>query len=243
MNKACLVSVALGLFFLSNAVSVADVVIFPTGDCGWTVKVAPFTEDGATPAPVPPPTKNSFLTPTQIEVTQVDNVKRIRITWINGKTSEEWTLPKFPVVFKQDPRDGSVFPVQSSNMEMQNERASMPYDLAAFDWVRPDYLKEKTPIPYLEKLCFHYLLPGGGTGPTARDFAPGGIGYNAIGNLTPQHEAWIDAKTQLPVALHFGTSLYSFTFPAEPPTGPLVLPPNIKKEVDYYKTVMGYPAN
>jgi len=242
MNKWIFFGLVLGCLILPGAAS-AQSVNFPTGNCAWTVKMTPFTasdEGGATATPAPPAIK-ALAKAATVEVTQVDNLKRIRITWTDGKTSEEWTVPKMPVVFKEDPRNGNVFPVQASTMEMQYERSTMRYDVSAFSWLNAQTLKEQAPITYQGKSCFHYFVAGVSKAPTAKDFAPGGIGYNATVN-TPTMEAWIEAKTLLPIALHEGPSLYTFTFPPTPPTDPLVLPAKFKKEVDYYKMVMGYPA-
>ena len=80
-------------------------------------------------------------------------------------------------------------------------------------------------------MCYHYL--GSAVQP-----------LSGLGGKTPikeKREAWIDSKTLLPVAVDTGASLAVFTFAAKPPVGPLVPPPNFKKEIDYYKGVMGYP--
>jgi len=219
MNKATLGLLLAGLISLPLPVFADDLFVFPSGNCAWTVKMGVYkaADDGSAPSEMPPaPTGANNLAPVQVDVTQVDNYKRIRITTASGKTTEEWTLPNMPVVFKEDPRNGAVFPSRLTSMEMQDERASMFIDATSFSWLNPTYLKEKTAVQCLGKSCFHYVNPA------------------------TQAEAWIEAKTLLPVALHQDFRFFAFSFPADPPTGPLVPPEKIQKEINYYKLVMGY---
>ena len=40
----------------------------------------------------------------------MNNVKSIRVTWNDGTTTEKWSIPNLPVVFKAAP-NGSVYTV------------------------------------------------------------------------------------------------------------------------------------
>ncbi len=100
----------------------------------------------------------------------------------------------------------------------------LTYDISAFDWVTPDLQKEKDPISYQGKQCYHYI--GSFTPPMQK--------------FVVKKEAWIDAGTLLPVALDTGSALTTYKFSEKPPEGPLVMPASFKEAVKYYKVSMGY---
>jgi hypothetical protein len=218
----------------------ADLVVFPTGNRAWTVTVTPY-EDPNDPSPTPPApplASQAFKIPTRIEVTEVDGTKRIRITWADGKTSEQWMLPKLAVIFGEDPRNGQVMANQPGSMASVGEKSVLVYGSDAFGWMTTTNLVEKEPISYKSKQCFHYLTAGNNISPAPKDFQREGLGINGVSS-TPVREAWIDAKTLMPVALHIGPNLYTFAFAAEPPTGPLTMPDKFQKEVKFYTDLMG----
>ena len=90
----------------------------------------------------------------------------------------------------------------------------VPYLPSTFDWVGPALLQEKDPIEYEGKLCYHYKGPAG--------------------------EAWVDSKTQFPVAIDNATALATFTFHGAPDT-PLALPPQYQQLLNHYAAAMGLP--
>ena len=220
MNKILLFG---SMIILSSRMALCQApFVFPQGDAAWTVDMQSGSSGGGSTQP-------------QIqhaEVTQLNHLKRVHLVWDDGKTTEKWMIPGLPVVFVQDPQTGKVRPKQDGGPEQLLENFLNNYDEAAFSWVTPASLKEKDPIDYGGKQCFHY------------------VGEVVIPNMTrnepgdhSQHmrEAWIDAKTLLPVALNNGQSTSTFKFQDKPPTGPLLPPPAFKKEIAYYKGVMGYP--
>ena len=217
MNKVYLLCLIFALLSGFSRVGSADPLVqFPTGNSSWTVTIT-----NSSPAPAGTTTPHFSLKVTQVEVTQVDTVRRLRLTWTNGTITERWALEKFPVIFKEDPQSGLVTPVPNSSKEEQSEKTDLPYDASSFWWLNPQSLQEKTPISYGSQQCFHYK--------------------DSISSPFPMKlEAWIDSTTLLPAALSMGDSHCVFTFQAKPPTDPLVMPPKFEKAVDYYKAVMGY---
>ncbi len=193
-----------------------NLVAFPVGDATWTVSSK--ASGSATPRGAPNPYVQTA------EVTQIKDVKRIIFNWSDGKTTEKWTIPRLPVEFEQDPRDGRVNTFQNGSLHENLSKFFMTYDSFAFDWVTEATLKEKTPITYQGKQCYHFVSSA-----TAMD---SGIAY--------KREAWVDSTTLLPVAFDNGVSLSTYTFDPKPPAGPLDFPPPFKVAVHYYKSVMGY---
>jgi hypothetical protein len=217
MNRVVFVAVvSVQLFFMSLA-GIADSVAFPAGDAAWTVSFAPSSA----------PARNAGVSskaPSQVEVTQIKKIRRVLITWNDGSTTQQWAIPPLPVNFEEDPRTGAIDPNQSGSSSEGAIKFTCPYDLSAFSWVSPSTLKEKDPVDYEGKRCFHYR---------GQDQAyPGGP--------VEMREAWIDSVTLQPIALQAGNILATFTFAKKPPVGPLDIPPKFKKEIDYYKVVMGY---
>ncbi|MDD5263162.1 MAG: hypothetical protein PHD76_15065 [Methylacidiphilales bacterium] len=241
---------ALGLFSFFNTSAHADPLVkFPEGNAAWIVEITYPSSQNNTQDPgaaQPPQTPASIRKPQKIEVSQSENVRRIRITWTKGPVTEQWTIPNLPVVFKEYP-SGDVFPLQNNSNEALNDKFDMPGDLPAFAWITPALLKEKDPVSYKSHLCYHYV--GSLSRPVPQSGRPGPAqGSNGKPALPPpppptlveNREAWIEIKTLFPVVLNTGSSLCTFTLlPA--PDGPLDMPENFKKEIAYYKHVMGYP--
>jgi hypothetical protein len=204
MNKASIVGLASGVFLFFNIAAVASPSVqFPTGNAAWTVDITQHY-----------PSIGSKRKPQKVDVTQVDNVKKISITWTDGQTTEEWSLPNLPVLFKEYP-NGGVFSVSTASDEVKEDRANIPSDAPDFSWISPQSLQEKDPISYQGKSCFHYKKS--------------------------TKEAWIDETTLLPVAIENGNTLCVFTFQDKPPLGPLVPSQKVADEIKYYKHIMGFP--
>ena len=222
MNRAFrIVCVSILCLCFKCVVHAQNLVAFPQGDAGWKVEISPQASANTAP-PVAAPAH-----PVHVEVTQLNKVKRIEITWSDGKKTEKWVIPGLPVVFNEDPRDGTVRPRQYGGPAEAADNAAFTYDSFAFTWITPQCLQEKDPISYKGKQCFHYLGSITVTFPVKR--AP------------MKREAWIDASTLLPVALNTDDMQSVFTFQDPPPTGTLTPPPAFQKEITYYKIVMGYP--
>ncbi len=199
---------------------------FPEGNAAWTVDITyPKTSQDNTLAPAASGQKPADTRKAQrIEVTQADNIRRIRTIWNIGAPTEEWTIPNQPVIFKEY-RNGIVFSIPKGGVEAVSDNFNMPNDLSSFDWVTPATRKEKEPVNYQGKPCFHYQ----GTVRTPWPKAP-----------LEKREAWIDSTTLFPLSFETERIHCVFTL-SRPPDGPLVVPEKFKKEIADYKHVMGYP--
>ena len=220
MNRTYVAALIVGCLIVTGIASADPLVQFPTGNAAWTVDITyPRSNDAATPPPLPGRT-NAGATPSaiadrkpkRIEIAQFNNQKRIRITWTDGRTTEQWTIPNLPVVFKEYP-NGIVFPVGNGDMERKFDDINMPVTPSAFSWITPAFLKEKDPVSYQGQLCYHYVSTW---------------------------QAWIDSKTLLPVGLNTETARCVFTF-QQPPVAPLEMPLKIQQGIANYKHVMGFP--
>ena len=221
MNKICSLFLAVGLLpSFSLSVSANSLVEFPSGDAAWTVNFSPSAANAESGAASTKQQKQ----PSKIEVTQINKVRRIQITWNDGTTTEQWALPPLPVNFEEDPRNGSIDPNLVDSPSEGYIKFVLPCDASAFHWVTPSARQEKDPIGYQGIQCFHYL----------------GHDSPAPGAKPQSRETWIDSNTLRPVALDTGTSLAVFTFAPKAPIGPLVIPAKFKKAIDYYKLVTGY---
>ena len=218
--------------FLFTGIAPAQSVQFPTGDSAWTVDIT-YPHDAATPPPQPGGINTAVAKAKRIEIAQFNNEKKIRVTWTDGHTTEQWTIPNLPVVFKQYP-NGIVFPLSSGDMEHKVDDFNMPADLSAFSWVTPACLEEKGPVSYQGQLCYHYV------GTLNAPGMPRGHSKGPAISSTVRREAWIDCKTMLPVALDTGTSRCVFAF-QQPPAAPLNMPLKFQEAIASYKHVMGFP--
>ena len=228
MNKNLFLFFVLGAFSLGSLGASADFVTFPTEDASWTVDITNHPSAASASAPGtakngPPPAY-----PTHVAVTQKGKLKRIQITWSDGKKTERWVISGLPVTFNEDPRNGQVRPIQNGSFHEKLSNLSFSYDTFAFNWITADSLQGKDPVSYQGKQCFHYL----GTA---------GIAMDDFRDSQSKREAWIDSKTGLPVALDTGDAISTYTFSDKPPTDPLVPPPAFAKEFIYYKAVLGVP--
>jgi hypothetical protein len=223
MNKICSIFITFGLIPLCNVDASADLVAFPTGNAAWTVTVTPHgASDPSTPGANARPAAAQVV---RAEIVQVNNVKRTELTWSDGKSTEKWSIPKLPVSFEEDPRNNFVTPLELVGTRAQLDHFWETYDHFAFEWLYPQALQEKQPISYMDKQCFHYV----------------GKASIPFSGSVVKREAWIDAKTLLPVAYDNGISLSVYEFAKDPPTEPLVMPANFQQALNYYKNALGYP--
>lgn len=226
------------LFSHITAFATDDLVKFPAGNAVWTVEFS-YPKTPAPPASAGNPAQAAPVVrkAQKIEITQLDNIKRIQIMWTDGKTSERWTIPGLSVVFETLPwNENSVAAIENGSIAKQFAEYTMPYDSFGFHWITPRGLQEKNPVSHMGKMCFYYK----GSVPPPTVGGPPTLKPSASQN-TPDWQAWIDSETLLPVALDTGTAICVFTFQKEPPRGPLALPPKFQKEIAYYKKVMGLP--
>lgn len=230
-NCAALIS---GYFLFTGIASADPLVQFPEGNAAWTVDIT-YPKSSAAPTPEPRDGANTAAPRKvkRVEIAQFADQKKLRITWTDDSTTEQWTIPNLPVVFKEYP-NGVVFPVGTGSMEHKYGESSMPANASAFGWVTPACLKEKDPVKYQAQLCYHYV------GTANLPATPRGHSLEDVGPEAVKREAWIDSKTLLPVGLDTETSHCIFTF-HQPPTGPLDMPLKFKQGIANYKHIMGFP--
>lgn len=217
-----ILALCLGIILSINAFAYATPLAqFPTGNAAWTVDISYLHSAHG-------PQVSTRKQARKVEVTQVDNVRRTRITWTDGKTTEQWSIPNVPMIFKEYP-DGSVFPVHAGEREAKDDGLKAPSDLSAFDWLTSAFLQEKDPVSYQGAMCYHYVGGASNTVHTSK-------GKQEVSR--GKQEAWIDSKTLAPVALDTETLHCVFKF-LPPPNGPLAIPPKFQEEIEYYKHIKG----
>ena len=203
MNRVCLSLIVLGLFSLPGLDAFASSSVqFPVGPAAWTINVTP-----STTVANPPPLAGVEVV--KVEVVQGDRFTSHLVSYFNGASRISYTIAGTSLLLTEDPK-GTVFLTPSS------KRFNVPFLPAMFDWITPSTLKEKDPITYGQKLCYHYKGPAG--------------------------EAWIDSKTLFPVALDNGYRTATFTF-LPPPETQLALPPKYEQVLDNYAAFMGLPVS
>ena len=203
MNKVCLACLILALLFSRDSASAANLVTFPTGPAAWTIDVTP------SPTNHDPAAARQVHT-LKIEVAQDGQKRRTIISYANGTEKERWELPSQNIVLAEDSR-GQTFGAFAGATSEKIQVLTIPFTDASFQWLAPEFLREKDPVEYQGKMCFHYKGSA---------------------------EAWIDSKTLLPVALDNGTDLGVFTFSKDPPP-PLVLPAKFQITFDRFEAGMG----
>lgn len=198
---------------------------FPSGNASWTVvaQYRPMPSPSvpqATPtpdrkgvhdsAPSPAPVA-AEVTIRKIEVTQTGNLCRSVVTYTNGKTTEVWWIKSPPwMLFERSEHPGIMVLTNPSLM------AGFRPDASLFTWVNSkSFIKD---MSVQGQICGYYsqILP--------LEDQPPGIEIPVL------HQAWLDSRTGLPVALDTTRALYLFTF-NPPPTTPLTLPDRFRAEL------------
>jgi hypothetical protein len=166
----------------------------------------------------------------KVEIVRKGDIRRNRITWSNGTTSERWSLDSLKASIVQDERNGGIFIVPEGDPVLGRATA-VGLDASAFDWITPAMLQEKAAVSSAGKTCFLYK----GMMPVSTVNQDGNTQAFTLLHLSPvPAEAWIEAETLLPVALRHSDTHYAFTFqPA--PAEPLVLPSRFQNIVDRYQ--------
>lgn len=213
MNKTLLqVLVLLSSVQLSQG---EELYRFPSGPATWTITCE--SKGGTTPGAKPEASEPAKLE--RIEIAQSSDARRSVMRWTNGQSRELWSLPQMSVIVTEDPAGTAIV---SRNTELFGDAFGPP----DFGWIKPSLRTSEKPVAYGELQCYHYK--GILEVPTLDE--PGAT------EKVPC-EAWIDAKTQLPVALRKGDTLGRFSFGEL--TSPLQMPEKFRRRLDQYKLVMG----
>ncbi|MEI8340807.1 MAG: hypothetical protein WCH43_04615, partial [Verrucomicrobiota bacterium] len=192
-------------------------VNFPQDDAAWTVEVS---YPGIS-------TSNQPRIPRiqKVEIVRKNNIRRNRITWSNGLTTETWQLDSLGVQVFEDPNNHGVY-VISKNDAITTFLISVNFDASSFAWINESAFKGFT--TYSGKKCRQYLafvprrqFPGT-SAPPPTPLAP------------VENKALIDETTLLPVTLDDTLTFCRFTF-LPPPSEPIVMPEKLLQQLKQYQ--------
>jgi hypothetical protein len=165
------------------------------------------------------PDRRYLPTIKKIDITQVGNIRRDLIAWSDGTVSQVWSLEDKKVsltVSNDDPKDIHLLRGKFRDNAIPK---LLHFDADSVSWMTDNALDK-----------------GSQGGPTLHYQAIVVIGI-AYGLPPPKalYQAWIDAKTLMPLKFDDGDALYSLTFSNTPPAGRLVLPSDMQGEMDLYE--------
>lgn len=217
MNSKVLATTILILGLLGSGVFAQPFVRLPQGDFSCTVTV---TSRQAMPPAI-----------TKVEITRVGDLRRNVISWSDNSVSEVWTMAQTGLsVSEENDGDGkkSIYVLQGA-MRDSAIPSVLQLDSASTAWIEP---KNLVGNPNATSGTLHYKRER--VLPRIEEFvdAPNQPDQIQI------YQAWIDAKTLLPLKLDDGQAEYNLSFAKEVPTGPLVLPPKLKAELDRWQAAI-----
>lgn len=218
MNKKLLFLSGLAcLIFCSPLLAADPLVALPQGDFSCTVDVT--SHDIPVPDPAHP--ERTYCPEVKrISISKVGDVRRDIVLMSDNTTSQVWSLPKEGISLQEQ---------GTSDKKRVCLLAGLLNDLACpkllhFDADSVSWINEKA------------LDKGAAAGAVLHYKASVGVAMGFGEPPTPRiYQAWINAKTLVPLKFDDGDALYVLTF--GPPTGPLVMPDNIKAKLLRYKAV------
>ncbi len=224
MNKPSFLHLTLALALLSNVTLADDLFKMPPNPSAWTVNITyPDSSSSPTTSPAAKPTQTGIDLIQKIEIEQDGAKTRSVLYWASGKTIERWTLAG--MLLSEDDH-GQVYMLRSDLVGQAVFH--VPFTLpTSLDWIKPELQQGKGTVSYNGTDCYYYK------------------GAVAMFSVDPMHhmpptkvQAWIDSKTDLPVAIDDGAGLGTFTFSKMPPP-PLVLPAKFQKAIEDYEKYSG----
>lgn len=229
MSRPLLIALLFALpLHLQGQPQLQEQVRFPAGKASWTITCAQRGAPAATPEEEQPETADTASTEeapptvlTRVEVSQNEELRQTVLHWTNGQKRELWAPAGSTEIITEDPR-GRTFVTRNSDL------FGDPFSAASFEWMKSANPTGGKPISYRGVECYHYK------GEIREMLDP--LGGET--RLIPV-QAWIDAKTQLPVALKKGDLMGVFTFAPGPET--LEMPAKFSKRLEYFKITMGMP--
>jgi hypothetical protein len=157
---------------------------------------------------------------TEIQITRVGSLIRYQLTWTGDRQTEAWMDAKSDYLVQRHPRTGKLLVLPGNTLPIPLLADLKP---EAVSWIQPGDLTEGD-SRLDNKKCQHYQrtipLPDDG---------------EAL------YQAWIDAKTRLPLALDDSNALYKFTFETTAPVGPLVMPDDYRRAINQYREALQPP--
>lgn len=189
-------------------------VDFPRGDAAWTVifktegtDVSKASRAGTGSGP--------FKQWKRMEIVRQGNVRRDLIKWLDGKTTELWWVTTPPVVLFDDGDNGHVSGMKAMLM------ASKRYDETSLDWVNGETFKEVT--SFNGHRCRYYKMTI--------------VEEDSSGSVKKKFQAWIDVKTNRPVAFDNNGVLVTFVF-KDDEAEPLVMPDRFVEKLKSYQAFL-----
>jgi hypothetical protein len=199
-----------------EAVPAGNPTQFPPSPAEWTIDVTYKDAEGGASGGEAPPTNGRLQ---KVDVTQNGDVQRLILSWLNGKTTEQWHFDQERVTLTTNSTDGKPVCIPDYQKILWLPTG---FELSAFQWV--DRSNYQDTVTYKGKVCYHYK-------------AQVKLGRDRV-MLDPKSagpfflvtfEAWLDKATLFPVGLDDGLKLGVFTFKKDSPTGPLVPSPEIQE--------------
>lgn len=223
MNKILIILLCV---LSGNAFSQQELFHFPKGPASWIISCSKATSSRL-PADqnqdvAPNAGQSQPILPEKIEVEQSQTLMRSVIHYSNGRKQELWSVPQFDVILTEDP-SGTAFVTKEKTMNQS------PFGVSDFSWIDRETRVGENSVKFDGIDCYYYkgfmVVPN----PFSHTDKP----------QTVACEAWIDAKTQLPVAMKKGDLVGRFIY-GDPPAS-LEIPEKFQKRLDYYKVTMGIP--
>jgi hypothetical protein len=215
MNKGYLLLPFIASISLNSSAFADPLVALPASSIACSVDLTA----SASPSGAPPAPTGRIK---HIEITRDGDLQRDIVTWSDGSSSETWRIFDVRLLVadnKASANSVNVYALDSSQAAGFTPRI-LALNLRSFSWISPGRLvgKENKDGKEVFRYRAPVLVPG---------FLPRDPPRQVI------YQAWIDAKTLIPVALDDSDDTYKLAFSA-PPTEPLILPERFKKIVDYY---------
>lgn len=208
---------------LSYAVGAQPLIQLPEGDFTCSVEVVQKVQ--------PAPGVESLPVEKKRVITKIGNVRRDEVVWADNSVLQAWMLHKEGLaVTEQKGSDGKVKPFVLTGTSMDSICPKLlRLNTDSLSWVTPAALAEKAEpgVP----LHYRAVIET----PAAPSEVPGAPDTPARSVV---YQAWVDAKTGLPLRLDDGEATYVLTFGKERPVGPLTMPEHLAAELQRWSTAL-----
>lgn len=187
----------------------AEVVKFPKGDIAWTVEIE-------RPKRTSVPTDESGRpVAVKYEIQRQQDVRRDRIVWSGGGTTERWWYLGTPLLLMEKGLSGRTY-----FYSPDENTAATAFDETMFRWLAQ--AKPSGEERMKGKNCVVY------------------VGTFAEGEGREERKAWIAKESGLPVALEAGGNLLLFDFPEGVPAR-LETPDALVQRAERARKIIGMP--
>lgn len=198
--------VGFGFHSASAQDQISHEVKFPTGDAAWTVTVE---KEQIKEGPPPVEDTNARRVRT-INVVQKGDLRRDVTHWSDGSVTESWWLPKISLALMPGKAADDIRGIKMSQLGARR------FDASTFSWVGAQTFRGFD--TFKGKKVQRYQLES-----TLDD-----------GDKASEY-ALIDGKTGIPLAWSNGVQNYVFSFDAEVPKEPLIIPSAFQEALKRYE--------